>query len=134
MMPVPWALQRLFHTALAAACALLLAGSALATTPAAATAKPAPRTAAKPTTRPVVEPAPRPAPRPAARATPATTRQQADNNARGMALATATVETISAGQLDAATRVLTGAAECEFNQRITVVTLDGQPGYFTVSH
>lgn len=51
-----------------------------------------------------------------------------------MALATATVETISAGQLDAATRVLTGAAECEFNQRITVVALDGQPGYFTVSH
>ncbi len=75
-----------------------------------------------------------PARRAAAKATPATTRQQADDTARGLALATQTVETISAGQLDVAARVLTGAADCEFNQRITVQALDGQPGLFTVSH
>ena len=30
--------------------------------------------------------------------------------------------------------MLTGVSDCEFNQRIQVHPVDGQPGYFTVSH
>ncbi len=111
----------------AAGCALLLAGSTLAATPAAPPAKQPAKAAAKP----AAKPAPRPA---AGQPGAATARQQADSAARGLALATATVETISAGQLDVAARVLTGVSDCEFNQRIQVHPVDGQPGYFTVSH
>ena len=111
---------------LAATSAVLLAGAALAAPPAAAPAKPTPKAATK-------APA-RPQPQTAAKARPAPTKQQASNTAKGLALATATVEAISAGQLDVAARVLTGAAECEFAQRVDVLPLDGVPGYFTVSH
>jgi hypothetical protein len=108
--------------ALATSQAWLVAGTASAATPAAAPAKAATRPAAKP------------APRPAAKATLPTTRQQANSTAKGLALATQATEAISAGQLDVAARVLTGAADCEFNQRINVQALAGQPGMFTVSH
>ena len=104
------------------ATAITEASTAAAATPVAAPSK----TTAKPATKP--------APRPASKPTPATTRQQANSTAKGLALATQTTEAISAGQLDVAARVLTGAADCEFNQRITVQTLNGQPGLFTVSH
>ncbi len=107
----------LISITLALGSALLLAGVA-----AAATALP-PKKAA------TTKVAPKPAP-----PTPATQRQQAKNAAKGLALATETVEAISAAQLDVAARVLTGQADCEFNQRIDVAPLDGRPGYFTVSH
>ena len=125
MTPMPLHLHRLFSLALSAS---MLAFSAIAATPAAT------KPAAKPAAKSAPKPAPRAVQRPTAKATPAASRRQADNTAKGLALATATVEAISAGQLDVAARVLTGAADCEFNQRITVLALDGQPGYFTVSH
>jgi hypothetical protein len=65
---------------------------------------------------------------------PATPRQQLKSEAKGLALATETVETISAAQLDVAARVLIGASDCEFNQQISVQPLAGVPGYFTVLH
>lgn len=116
----------LLVAALAAGQASLLAGTAAAATPAAAPSKA--------TAKPPAKPAAKAAPRPAANAPQATTRQQADNTAKGLALATQTAEAISAGQLDVAARVLTGTADCEFNQRIDVQALAGQPGLFTVSH
>lgn len=113
-----------------ATAALLLAGPALAGTPAAAPAKPT----AKPTSKAPPKTTAKPPPRAAAKARTGPTTQQAASTAKGLALATATVEAISAGQLDVAARVLTGAAECEFAQRVDVLPLDGVPGYFTVSH
>jgi hypothetical protein len=65
---------------------------------------------------------------------PATPRQQTRDAAKGLALATEVTEAISAAQLDIAARVLTGTADCEFNQRVDVQPVDGKAGYFTVSH
>lgn len=59
-------------------------------------------------------------------------RQQLQDAAKGLALATATVETITQTQLDIAARVLTGSAQCEFNQRVEVDPVDGRPGFFKV--
>lgn len=70
----------------------------------------------------------RPAPK------PASPRQQLKSAAKGLALATETVETISEAQLAVAARVLTGAVDCEFNQQISLQPLAGVPGYFTLSH
>jgi hypothetical protein len=73
--------------------------------------------------------------KPAAKPTQAATgRQQLKNEAAGLALATATAETISEAQLEMASRVLTGFADCEFKQRITVAAIDGVPGHFNVGH
>jgi hypothetical protein len=112
--------------ALAASQAWLAASTAVAATPVAAPPKA--------TAKPPALPAAKPAPRPAAKAPQATTRQQAAGTAKGLALAAHTTEAISAGQLDVAARVLTGAADCEFSQRVTVQAIAGQPGLFTVSH
>ncbi len=65
---------------------------------------------------------------------PATPRQQLKSEAEGLALATTTVETITEAQLNVAMRVLTGPADCEFNERVTVAPMDGQPGHFLVGH
>ena len=65
---------------------------------------------------------------------PATRRQQLKREAEGLALATATVEIITEAQLNVAMRVLTGQADCEFNERVTVLPMDGQPGHFQVGH
>lgn len=67
-------------------------------------------------------------------AKPATPRQQRQREASALALASSTAEAINAAQLNMAARVLTGHADCEFNQRISVQPVDGQPGYFTVTH
>ncbi|WP_395703763.1 hypothetical protein [Aquabacterium sp.] len=64
---------------------------------------------------------------------PATSRQQLSNQAKGLALATQTVEQITEAQLAVAARVLTGDADCEFNQKVAVNAVDGQPGHFTVA-
>ncbi len=123
--PMPLPHRPVLSTALAGCCALLLAGgvghAAWAATPA-APAKPA----AKPAARPVAKAA--------LKTAPATPRQQAKDAAKGLALATETTEAINEAQLDIATRVLTGAADCEFKQQVTVQPLQGQAGYFTVSH
>ena len=110
---------------LAAACSgLLPSGVASAATPSPAAQK---KAAAKPAANPPSKPA-------ASKTTPASARQQTQSAAKGLALATETAEAISDAQLDVAARVLTGQADCEFNQRISVAPLDGRPGYFTVSH
>ncbi len=50
------------------------------------------------------------------------------------ALPTLAIESLSAGQLDAASRVLTGTAECEFNQKVSLTALAGQPGHFKLGY
>jgi hypothetical protein len=98
---------------------IALAGSLAGWLPAqAATDAPA----AKPAARPAVKSPPK----------PSTPRQQLKSEASGLALATSTVEIISQAQLDVAARVLTGTADCEFNQRVTVQPVTDQPGVFSV--
>jgi hypothetical protein len=70
----------------------------------------------------------------APRGKPATPRQQLKREAEGLALATTTVETINEAQLNVAMRVLTGQADCEFNEHVTVSPMEGQPGHFLVGH
>ena len=77
---------------LAVALATLATSQAWLPIATAATATPA----AAPSKAPA-KPAAKPAPRPASKAAPATTRQQADSTAKGLALATQTAEAISAG-------------------------------------
>ena len=63
---------------------------------------------------------------------PATSREVLANEAKGLALATDTTETIDTNRLGVAARVLTGTAECEFNLRVEVNPLPDKPGYFQV--
>lgn len=63
---------------------------------------------------------------------PASSRQKLKDEARGLALASETAEAISQAQLDMAARVLTGTADCEFNQHISVQAIEGRPGTFAV--
>lgn len=65
-------------------------------------------------------------------AKPGSSRQQLKSEAKGLALATETVEQISQAQLDVAARVLTGDADCEFNQKVQVSAVEGHPGLFHV--
>ena len=113
------------------------AGPAGAAGPATAFAAPAPSKTGAASTKTVpqtVTKAARSARTTAARGKPATPRQQLKREAEGLALATTTVETITEAQLDVAMRVLTGAADCEFNERITVAPVNGRPGHFHVGH
>lgn len=80
------------------------------------------------------EPAKKPAAAPAKKPAPSASRKALENQAKGLALATTTVEQITAGQLDVANRVLTGTADCEFRQQVQVQPMDGHPGHFRVSH
>lgn len=64
----------------------------------------------------------------------ATSRQQLDSQAKGLALATETVQTINQNQLDIAARVLTGKADCEFDQAVDVQPIEGRPGFFKVGY
>jgi hypothetical protein len=41
-----------------------------------------------------------------------------------------TSATVSPSQLDIAQRVLTGDAQCEMNQHVSLTAIDGKPGYF----
>jgi len=58
--------------------------------------------------------------------------QALKSEAKAKAVATETVEQMTAGQLDAAHRVLDGVADCEFNQKVTVER-GAQDGQFKVS-
>lgn len=103
------------YTAVVAAAVLSLAGTAAIAQDAAqqgkAAAKPAKVAAAKPS---------------------AASRTELHSQAKGMALAQETVETISANQLAIAQRVHTGKADCEFSQSVSVDAVPGQPGHFKV--
>jgi hypothetical protein len=61
-------------------------------------------------------------------------RQQLRDQAKGMALAVETVQAINDNQLQIASRVLTGRADCEFNQTITVEPWTEHPGHFKVAY
>jgi hypothetical protein len=41
---------------------------------------------------------------------------------------------LSAGQMDAASQVFVGTAQCEFDNKITLSPVDGQPGHFKLQH
>ncbi len=43
-------------------------------------------------------------------------------------------EALTAGQMAAAERVYTGTASCDANTQITLAPVNGQPGYFTLTH
>jgi hypothetical protein len=72
----------------------------------------------------------KPAAKPVPRA--ATPREQLKSEAKGLALGVETSEAISAAQLDIAARVLTGRADCEYNQQVDVDAVTEQPGLFKV--
>jgi hypothetical protein len=96
-------------TLLAFACA----GAAHAQTGAPSTAKPATQATAK---KPVSQ-----------------SRAALKSEAQGLALATEVTESISDNQLQIAQRVLTGTAQCEFNQSVSVDAMQDKPGHFKVS-
>jgi hypothetical protein len=81
---------------------------------------------------PAADAPPKPAAKPAAKQS--TNLQQRADRAKGMALATETVQRISEAQLQVADRVLTGEAQCEFGQRVSVEPVAGQRGHFRVRH
>lgn len=100
-------MSRTNHLVAAAAALFFAAGTACATAPAKATAK-APTKSVKVSKAVKVAPA-------------------------VAAVAVAPVA-LSQGQLDAAARVYTGAASCEFDETVHVAPIDGQPGHFKLSH
>lgn len=119
--------------------ALALGGAALAPGASAAADKPAPTRAAESTraSAPVKPMASTKTAKPSTStrpAKPAAPRRALKSAASSLALASATAEAINDAQLDIATRVLTGDADCEFNQRITVLPEPNLPGYFRVAH
>ncbi len=121
---------RRFPILLAPALGLLMAGApAHAATPADAA-----QATARPAAKAIANPPSKAAAKPALKTAPATTQQQAKDAAKGLALAAETTEAINAAQLDISARVLTGAADCEFNQRVVVQPVGGLAGHFTVSH
>jgi len=79
------------------------------------------------------EPANKPAAKPlSAAASAAQARKRSTERAKE--LAEDTVEQVNAAQLDVADRVLTGIADCEFNQKVTVEPMEGHAGHFHVRH
>lgn len=72
--------------------------------------------------------------KPAAKAAPrpATSLEELKSEAKGLALGLETAEAISAVQIDISARVLTGKADCEYNQAVDVDPVAGQPGMFKV--
>lgn len=60
-------------------------------------------------------------------------RQELKSEAAGLALATEVTETINETQLQIASRVLTGTAQCEFDQTVSVDPVQDKPGFFRVA-
>ena len=75
----------------------------------------------------------KPAAKKAVRHKPASSHQQLQSEAKGLALAIDTTEAISASQLEIAQRVQTGRTDCEFNQNVDVDAVPEHPGYFRVA-
>lgn len=105
-------------------CALLALTSTACFAQSIASPAPAPRTTAKAATAKAATA--KPAPK------PATPRQQLAAEAKGLALASDTVEAITENRLEIASRVLTGSAQCEFNQQVSVEPMADRPGHFKV--
>jgi hypothetical protein len=72
----------------------------------------------------------KPKPKPAAKAAGKPTTQQRADKAKGLALATETVQRVSEAQLQIADRVHTGSAACEFDQVVTLDRIVEHPGHF----
>ena len=68
------------------------------------------------------------------KATPKATAQQRADRAKGLALATETVQRISEAQLLVADRVLTGEATCDLNQTVDLQAIAGRPGHFRLNY
>ena len=67
-----------------------------------------------------------------AKASPTKKPAQSRTESEAPALAGDTTEAISANQLQIADRVLTGHAQCEFNQTVSVDAIKDKPGHFKV--
>jgi hypothetical protein len=63
---------------------------------------------------------------------PSTSRAELSSKAKGLALATETVEQITETQLAMADRVLVGRSSCEFDQSVQVAPVPNKRGYFNV--
>lgn len=74
-----------------------------------------------------------PAAKKATRHKAASSHQQLQSEAKGLALAIDTTEAISASQLEIAQRVQTGRTDCEFNQNVDVDAVPDHPGYFRLA-
>ena len=60
-------------------------------------------------------------------------RRELQSQAAGLALATDVTESINDSQMQIASRVLTGTAQCEFEQTVSVDALQDKPGFFRVA-
>ena len=130
---------------LAALCAL---PSAVAQPAGSTTASGSASTAPKPTAKPAAPPAAKPAAKPTDAATPtapstastkpaakaAATPAKAAVAAGAGAATVVAAAALSSGQMDAAQRVFTGTAACEFGESISLSAADGKPGHFTLKH
>jgi hypothetical protein len=67
-------------------------------------------------------------------AKPSASRVELHDKAKGLALATETVEQISANQLAIAERVLVGRSSCEFDQSVQVAPVPNMRGFFNVEY
>jgi hypothetical protein len=63
---------------------------------------------------------------------PTASRAELSSKAKGLALATDTVEQISESQLAIADRVLIGRSSCEFDQSVQVAPVPNKRGFFNV--
>lgn len=71
--------------------------------------------------------------KPAAKKAVSKSRQELQSQAAGLALATDVTETINENQMQIASRVLTGPAQCEFDQTVTIDAMQDKPGFFRVA-
>ena len=71
-----------------------------------------------------------------AKSKPATSRSREElkSEAKGLAVASETVAALTAAQMEAASRVLIGKADCEFSQHVDVQPAEGKPGHFRVNY
>lgn len=61
-------------------------------------------------------------------------REALKSEAKGLAVASETVAALTAAQMEAASRVLIGKADCEFSQQVDVQPAEGKPGHFKVNY
>ena len=71
---------------------------------------------------------------PAAHAKPKAAAKKPAKSAKAAEPVTATNDNLSAGQLAAADRVLTGVAECDFKEKVDVEKIPGHSGNFKVTY
>lgn len=70
---------------------------------------------------------------PAAKKPVSQSRMELQSEAKGLALASEVTESISEQQIALGSRVLTGTAHCEFDQRVSVDAMTDKPGHFRVA-